>query len=219
MGSWKEFFILEQEKPYFVKLLEYLSTQERLGFSIFPPRNELFNAFVLTPLKSIKVVIIGQDPYFQAGQAHGLAFSVKEGVSIPPSLRNIFKELSATINGFNYPTNGNLTKWAKEGVFLYNAILTVEEGKALSHKNIGWQEFSFNALSYLNAHTTNLIYLQFGATAGELISKLDMRHHHRLVTTHPSPLSASRGFLGSQIFKKCNEKLIALGKTPIDWVL
>lgn len=219
MASWEEFLSSQKQKPYFLELQNYISTQEKSGFLVFPPSKDRFNAFKLAPLNSIKVVILGQDPYFKFGQAHGLAFSVKESVPIPPSLKNIFKELDATIDGFEIPVSGNLTSWAKQGVLLYNPILTVQEGLPLSHKNIGWETFSYNALSYLNQNQSNLIYLQFGLTAGMLISKLDMSGHHLLATTHPSPLSASRGFLGSNIFKECNELLVKLGKSPIDWRL
>ena len=178
----------------------------------------IFNAFNLTPFNDVKVVILGQDPYHNVGQAHGLAFSVPDGIQKPPSLQNIFKELNQDL-GINIPTNGNLEKWAKEGVLLLNASLTVRAHNAASHAKIGWQRFTDAAIRTLSEQKNNLVFILWGNYAIAKENLIDHNKHLILKTVHPSPLSASRGFFGCKHFSKTNEYLIKNGITPIDWNL
>ncbi|MCL1067141.1 uracil-DNA glycosylase [Shewanella olleyana] len=217
MKSWKEFIAVEQSKPYFQELDAFLAKQKQLKKVIFPPTDAIYSAFDLTPLDKVKVVILGQDPYHGAGQAHGLCFSVQDGVKVPPSLVNIYKELYQSINGFEIPQHGNLTQWAQQGVLLLNTVLTVEESKAHSHSKAGWETFTDNVMHYLNAQEEPIIFVLWGAHAIKKGKLIDTSKHQVLTGPHPSPLSAYRGFFGCQHFSKTNQLLSDLGKTPINW--
>ena len=217
MKSWKELIELEQKKPYFQALNNFLADQKQLNKVVFPPSNDVYNAFTLTPLDKVKVVILGQDPYHGAGQAHGLCFSVQPGVKVPPSLVNIYKELQQDIEDFKIPKHGHLTQWAEQGVLLLNTVLTVEESKAHSHSKAGWETFTDNVMQCLNEQEDSIIFVLWGAHAikkGKLISS---SHHQVLTGPHPSPLSAYRGFFGCQHFSKVNQLLIDKGLKPINW--
>ncbi len=185
---------------------------------IYPPMNDIFNAFKYTPYKKVKCVILGQDPYHGEGQAHGLCFSVKEGVTPPPSLVNIFKELKNDL-AIDPPKNGCLTKWAKEGVMLLNTTLTVREGRANSHSKCGWQEFTDEVIKLLSKREEPMVFLLWGANARSKKHFIDCNKHLVLESVHPSPLSAFGGFFGCKHFSKANDFLISNGQTPIDWNL
>ena len=205
----------EFKKPYYANLYkkireEYASTQ------IFPPSDEIFTAFELTPLAEVKVVIIGQDPYHGDGQAHGLCFSVKPDIETPPSLVNIYKELNSDL-GCYIPNNGYLTKWAKQGVLMLNTVLTVRAHQANSHRGIGWEEFTDAAIRILNEQDRPIVYLLWGKPAQMKKTMLNNPKHLILEAPHPSPLSAYRGFFGCQHFSKTNEFLRENGLEPIDW--
>ena len=214
-NDWLEPLTPEFKKPYYAalykKIKEEYSTQQ-----IFPPAEEIFTAFELTPLSEVKVVIIGQDPYHGEGQAHGLCFSVKPDIETPPSLVNIYKELSTDL-GCYIPNNGYLTKWAKQGVLLLNTVLTVRAHQANSHRGIGWEQFTDAAIRILNEQDRPIAYLLWGKPAQMKKSMLNNPKHLILEAPHPSPLSAYRGFFGCQHFSKTNEFLIENGLTPIDW--
>lgn len=214
-NDWLEPLKPEFSKEYY-KNLFYTLKNEYSNNIIYPDSNDIFNAFHLTPLSKVKVVIIGQDPYHEPGQAHGLSFSVKPGVDIPPSLANIYKELHDEM-GTYIPNNGYLEKWAKEGVLLLNTILTVRAHSAMSHCKIGWQEFTDAAIRAVNEQDRPIVYLLWGKPAREKAKMLNNPKHLVLETVHPSPLSAYRGFFGCGHFKKANEFLIENGETPIDW--
>ncbi len=214
-NDWLEPLKPEFSKKYY-KDLFYTLKNEYSNYIIYPDSNDIFNAFHLTPLSKVKVVIIGQDPYHEPGQAHGLSFSVKPGIDIPPSLANIYKELHDEM-GTYIPNNGYLEKWAKEGVLLLNTILTVRAHSAMSHCKIGWQEFTDAAIRAVNEQDRPIVYLLWGKPAREKAKMLNNPKHLVLETVHPSPLSAYRGFFGCGHFKKANEFLIENGETPIDW--
>ena len=214
-NDWLEPLKPEFSKEYY-KDLFYTLKNEYSNYIIYPDSNDIFNAFHLTPLSKVKVVIIGQDPYHESGQAHGLSFSVKPGIDIPPSLANIYKELHDEM-GTYIPNNGYLEKWAKEGVLLLNTILTVRAHSAMSHCKIGWQEFTDAAIRAVNEQDRPIVYLLWGKPAREKAKMLNNPKHLVLETVHPSPLSAYRGFFGCGHFKKANEFLIENGETPIDW--
>ena len=215
--EWKNALSEEFEKPYFKTLweqvLEEYSTNE-----IFPPIEDVFNAFNYTPLSKVKCVIIGQDPYHNVGQAHGLCFSVKPGVAIPPSLVNIYKELHDDI-GFQIPDNGYLEKWAKQGVLMLNTVLTVRAHEANSHKGMGWEKFTDAVIKVLNEQDRPIVYLLWGAPAQKKAAKVDNLKHLLLKAPHPSPLSSYRGFFGCKHFSKANEFLSEKGLEVIDWSL
>ncbi|WP_207532173.1 uracil-DNA glycosylase [Desertivirga arenae] len=213
--SWKELLEDEFEKDYMIKLRSFLKTEKDSGKLIYPPGTLIFNAFNHTPVPDVKVVIIGQDPYHGPKQAHGLSFSVQQNVSIPPSLRNIFKELAADIDGFKPPIHGDLTKWADQGVLLLNAVLTVRAGEAASHQNKGWEQFTDTAISKLAEKREGLIFLLWGKFAQSKANFIDIKKHFILKAPHPSPLA--QGFLGCRHFSKTNEILVQQGKSPIDW--
>lgn len=217
MNDWNTFLEAEKKQPYLQDTLNYISNQRLSGVNIFPAEDDVFNAFQLTPFEQVKVVIIGQDPYHGIGQAHGLAFSVLPNVKTPPSLRNIYKELQHSVAGFVVPEHGCLVEWAKQGVLLLNTVLTVEEGKAHSHKGLGWETFTERVISYLNKEKESLIFLLWGAHAIKKGKNINTEKHRVFTSTHPSPLSAHRGFLGCQHFVKVNETLINNKKTPINW--
>lgn len=216
--SWKELLKEECEKEYFRNILIFLE-KEYKNKTIFPPQDEIFAAINNLPYSKVKVVILGQDPYHGDGQAHGLAFSVKDGVKIPPSLRNIFKELKNEYEDFQITANGNLNPWVKEGILLLNSVLTVEEGNANSHKKIGWEIFTDKIISLLNLSPNPIVFLLWGNSAIQKGSLISNPNHLVLKSVHPSPLSASRGFFGNNHFKDTNSFLKSKNITPINWNL
>lgn len=214
-STWQEQLQPEFEKPYFKTLSNFIKSEFQ-SKEIFPPEPLIFNAFNLCPFNDVKVVIIGQDPYHGQGQAHGLCFSVPTGVKFPPSLRNIFKELNVDIDK-PVLENGELTQWAKQGVFLLNATLTVEAHNAGSHQKKGWEIFTDNAIKLLSDKKENLVFILWGAYAQKKKDLIDQNKHFILESVHPSPLSASRGFFGNHHFSKTNEFLTAKNIEPINW--
>ena len=214
-ASWKEKLRDEFGKEYFVSLTDFVR-KEYASTRVFPPGNLIFNAFNLCPFDRVKVVIIGQDPYHNIGQAHGLCFSVTDGTEFPPSLVNIFKELNRDL-GITVPQSGNLERWARQGVLLLNAILTVRAHHALSHENRGWEKFTDAAINALNRDRENLVFMLWGNYAQNKGASIDTSRHLVLRTVHPSPLSASRGFFGCSHFSRCNEWLTARGVEPVAW--
>lgn len=213
--SWKRHLAPEFEKPYFVNLTNFVREEYGKG-TVYPPGPLIFNAFNLCPFDRVKVVIIGQDPYHGPGQAHGLCFSVNDGIPFPPSLVNIFKEIGSDL-GTPIPTTGNLTRWANQGVLLLNATLTVRAHQAGSHQNHGWEEFTDAAIRVLATERENLVFLLWGAYAQKKGAFIDRNRHLVLASVHPSPLSAYHGFFGNKHFSKTNEYLVAHGKEPIRW--
>lgn len=213
--GWEEVLQSEFEKPYFAKLREWVK-EEYKSKIIYPPAKLIFNAFDSCPFDNVKVVILGQDPYHGPGQAHGLCFSVNDGVPFPPSLQNIFKEIADDLQK-PIPKSGNLTRLANQGVLLLNATLTVQKDKAGSHQNKGWEEFTDAAIRILAEKKTNIVFLLWGSFAGKKETLITPNKHLVLKSAHPSPLSAYRGFLGNKHFSKTNEYLISQGKEPIDW--
>ncbi len=213
--SWKELLINEFNKDYFIKLKQFL-VAEKQKYIIYPKGNQIFNAFNHTPFDDVKVVIIGQDPYHGENQAHGLCFSVPLGVKPPPSLQNIFKEINSDI-GISIPKSSNLEKWAKQGIFMLNATLTVRANEAGSHQNKGWEIFTDNIISILSEKKEGLIFLLWGAYAQAKSTLIDETKHYLLKSVHPSPLSAHRGFLGCKHFSKTNNILKLNNKKKIDW--
>ena len=207
----------EFKKGYFLKIKEFVD-EEYESKTIYPPYGEIFNAFKFTPLSSVKVVILGQDPYHEKGQAHGLAFSTPDGCPIPRSLKNIFKEINNEY-GYPIPESGCLEKWAEQGVFLLNTVLTVEEGNANSHSKCGWQTFTDNVIKLLNSHESPIVFLLWGKQAEKKKELITNPNHRVLITSHPSPFSARRGFLGSNHFRHANEFLKGRDLTEIDWKL
>jgi len=214
-NSWDKKLEGEFDKPYYINLRQFLVDEYKTR-NIFPLMNNIFNALKLTPYEDVKVVILGQDPYHGAGQAHGLSFSVQPGVRIPPSLLNMYKELRNDL-GCYIPNNGYLVPWAEQGVLLLNTVLTVREGEANSHKNKGWENFTDRIISLLNDREKPIIFLLWGSNAKEKIKLITNPTHYILTTVHPSPLSASRGFMGCKHFSKTNEILKSLGEKEIDW--
>lgn len=214
-NDWDEILSDEWGKEYYQRLREFLKA-EYSSRRVYPHMNDIFNALKYTSFENTKVVIIGQDPYHGAGQAHGLCFSVKQGVVPPPSLKNIFKELQSDI-GKPIPSHGELTEWAKQGVLLLNNVLTVREGEPTSHKGMGWETFTDRVISELNKKESPVVFLLWGAHAQKKAEIIDNPIHHKLMSVHPSPLSASRGFLGCKHFSKTNEILIKNGLAPIEW--
>ncbi|XDD54961.1 uracil-DNA glycosylase [Leptospira sp. WS4.C2] len=213
--GWKEVLQSEFEKPYFSALREWVR-EEYKSTVVYPPAKLIFNAFDSCPFDKVKVVILGQDPYHGPGQAHGLCFSVNDGVPFPPSLQNIFKEIADDLKK-PIPKTGNLTYLANQGVLLLNATLTVQKDKAGSHQNKGWEEFTDAAIRILAEKKSNLVFLLWGSFAGKKESLIPPNKHLVLKSAHPSPLSAYRGFLGNKHFSKTNEYLISQGKEPVDW--
>lgn len=216
--TWHDVLAEEKEKPYFVETLKAVANERAAGVTVYPPQKDVFNAFRLTELGDIKVVILGQDPYHGPNQAHGLAFSVLPGVATPPSLLNMYKELEKDIAGFTRPQHGFLESWATQGVMLLNTVLTVEASKAHSHARFGWETFTDNVISAINQHREGVIFLLWGSHAQKKGSIIDTQRHHVLKAPHPSPLSAHRGFFGSKHFSQANALLSQSGQTPIDWM-
>jgi len=215
--SWNDFLQSEQQKAYYQVLVDFLNNEQKTGKEIYPEASLYFNALQLTPLENIKVVILGQDPYHGEGQAHGLSFSVPDGVKIPPSLRNIYKEIAASVDDFVVPESGDLTHWAEQGVLLLNAVLTVEKSNAGSHAKKGWETFTDHVIEHINEHQSNVIFLLWGSYAHKKGGLIDTEKHKVLTSTHPSPLSAYRGFLGCGHFSQVNEILATLHKDKIHW--
>lgn len=216
-NDWAEKLEDEFDKPYFQKLRAFLK-EEYANETIYPEVDDIFNAFHYTSFENVKVVILGQDPYHGIGQAHGLSFSVKPDVTIPPSLRNIFKELHNDI-GCQKPNNGYLVKWAEEGVLLLNNVLTVRNGQAHAHKGMGWETFTDSVIELFNEKTTPIVYILWGGAAQKKQALIDTTLHYLVKAPHPSPLSAYKGFFGSKPFSTTNQYLKALGKKKIDWEL
>ena len=215
-NDWEEKLKPEYKKSYYKKLYETVNAEYASGRQIFPPAEDIFNAFHLTPLKDVKCVIIGQDPYHNDGQAHGLCFSVKPDVEIPPSLVNIYKELEADL-GCKIPNNGYLVKWAQQGVLMLNSVLTVRAHQANSHQGIGWEQFTDAVIDILNREDRPIVFLLWGKPAQNKAAKLNNPNHLILKAPHPSPLSAYRGFFGCKHFSKANAFLVEHGLEPIDW--
>ena len=215
--SWKQALQSEFEKPYFAALARYLHQEKALGKTIYPPGREIFKAFELTPLDKVKAVILGQDPYHGYGQAMGLSFSVPDNVPAPPSLKNIFKEIEDDL-GIRMSGKTNLEPWARQGVLLLNAILTVEAGMAASHSKIGWEPFTDAVISCLSENCNGIVFLLWGNFARSKKALIDTSRHYVLEAAHPSPL-ARGAFFGCRHFSKTNEILVSEGKTPINWQL
>jgi uracil-DNA glycosylase len=215
--SWRAVLADELRAPHFVKLTEFVAA-ERRKHTVFPPEGDVFNAFRYTPFEAVKAVIIGQDPYHDDGQAHGLAFSVRPGVRPPPSLVNIFKELQSDV-GCGKPKTGCLEPWARRGVLLLNAVLTVRAHQPNSHKGKGWERFTDAAIAAVGNRPDPAVFLLWGAPAQKKRALIDEGRHAVVAAPHPSPLSAKRGFFGSRPFSKANAALEAAGREPIDWCL
>ena len=213
--SWKTRLAGEFEKDYFVKLTDFVRQEYRQA-TVYPSGPNIFNAFAHCPFDRVKVVIIGQDPYHEPGQAHGLCFSVQDGTPFPPSLQNIFKEITEDL-GRPRPTSGDLTRWADQGVLLLNATLTVRAHRAGSHQGHGWETFTDAVIRCLNAERQHLVYMLWGAYAQKKGASIDTSRNLVLTSPHPSPLSAHRGFFGNRHFSRANDYLVALGESPIDW--
>jgi uracil-DNA glycosylase len=214
--SWKARLQDEFGQPYMASLRQFLLERKRAGAVVYPPGNLIFNALDSTPFDRVRVVILGQDPYHGPGQAHGLCFSVREGVDLPPSLRNIYQELADDL-GYRPPESGNLQHWAEQGVLLLNAVLTVERGRAGAHQGKGWERFTDRVVAELNAHRNALVFMLWGSYAIKKGAAIDRERHLVLTAPHPSPLSAHRGFFGCRHFSKANAWLERHGEQPIDW--
>ena len=215
--SWKNALADEFGKPYFESLVRFLHKEKAEGQKIYPPGSQIFRAFELTPVRNLKVVILGQDPYHGSGQAHGLSFSVSAGVPAPPSLKNIFKEIESDL-GVKMSGYPDLEKWARQGVLLLNAVLTVRAGVAASHSKIGWEEFTDAVIRYISDNCEGVVFLLWGNFARSKSALIDRSRHHVLEAAHPSPL-ARGAFFGCRHFSQANSLLTAQGKAPIDWVL
>lgn len=217
-ASWKEVLQQEFSKPYFLQIVNFIKTEKAAGKTIYPPGQLIFNAFNTTPFDRVKVVILGQDPYHGPGQAHGLSFSVPRGITPPPSLNNIFKEMQVDI-GVSPPNHGNLTHWAEQGVLLLNASLTVRANEPMSHANIGWAIFTDTVISKISTLKKQVVFILWGKFAQEKQALIDETRHHLLKSAHPSPFSADKGFFGCRHFSKTNAYLVKEGIDPIDWKL
>jgi len=221
-ADWQQHFQAEFEQGYMNALAKFLEVEEVCGQTVYPPKPYIFNAFKQTPFKNIKVVIVGQDPYHGAGQAHGLSFSVPDGMNTPPSLKNIYKEISRD-TGMNIPMYGNLETWAKQGVLLLNASLTVREGQANSHSKKGWLTFTNSCIEKINRDHEGVVFLAWGRFAHDVCANIDLNKHCVIKTSHPSPLGATKSgkefvaFMGSGCFTQVNNELKRLGKAPIQW--
>jgi uracil-DNA glycosylase len=217
-ASWQRMIGAEFDKPYMQSLKDFLKREKAAGKTIFPPSPLIFNAFQHTPFDKVRVVIIGQDPYHGEGQAHGLSFSVPSGVALPPSLQNIFKEIEQDL-GIKMSGSGDLSPWAEQGVLLLNATLTVEMANAGAHQKRGWEEFTDAAIAALNMHRQGLVFVLWGSYAQKKGAIIDRQRHLVLSSTHPSPLSAHRGFFGNHQFSQINAYLLQHGQVPINWQL
>ena len=217
MKTWTDVIGKEKTQSYFQHILQQVHAARLAGKIVYPPQEEVFNAFKLTPFENIRAVILGQDPYHGPNQAHGLAFSVKPGVATPPSLLNIYKELGTDIAGFQMPNHGYLVKWAEQGVLLLNTVLTVEHGLAHSHANLGWETFTDRVIAAVNTHRQNVVFLLWGSHAQKKGQFIDRTRHLVLTAAHPSPLSAYRGFFGCRHFSHTNAYLRQHDMSEIDW--
>ena len=217
--TWHDVIGPEKEKPYFHQIMSQVAQQRAAGKIVYPPQEDIFNAFRFTPFDNVNVVILGQDPYHGPNQAHGLSFSVRPGVPAPPSLVNMYKELEKEYPDFKRPNHGYLESWAKQGVLLLNTVLTVEKGQAHSHANYGWEIFTDAVIEQINQRRDGVIFLLRGAHAQKKGRFIDTNKHVILKAPHPSPLSAHRGFLGCGHFKQANDILQQQGRTPINWHL
>lgn len=218
-ASWLAFLQDEFEKDYMKSLKAFLVEEKKSGKIIYPKSKDIFNAFELTPFDKVKVVILGQDPYHGAGQAHGLSFSVENGVKFPPSLQNIYKELVTDIQGFKIPNHGNLSNWAKQGVLMLNASLTVRANEAGSHQKQGWEIFTDKVIETISQEKENVVFILWGKFAQAKETLIDTKKHVIIKSAHPSPFSAYAGFFGSKSFSKTNKILKDLVKEEIDWGL
>ena len=215
--TWKDALAGEFEKPYFASLVRFLREEKAAGKNVFPPGSQIFRAFELTPLPQVRVVILGQDPYHGPGQAHGLSFSVPENMPAPPSLKNIFKEIESDL-GVRMSGYPNLEKWARQGVMLLNAVLTVRSGEAASHSKIGWEEFTDAVIRYISDNCEGVVFMLWGNFARSKRDLIDRSRHFVLEAAHPSPL-ARGAFFGSRHFSQANNILVSRGQKPIDWQL
>src|SRR6201992_2031192 len=215
--SWLNVLHDEFEKPYMAALRIFLKSEVAAGYKTYPKNGDIFNAFNTTPFDKVKVVILGQDPYHGEYQAHGLSFSVKKGVAIPRSLQNIYKELLTDVPGFAIPMHGELTEWAKQGVLLLNATLTVRANTAGSHQKQGWEEFTDQVIKTISDKKEGIVFILWGSYAQAKAELIDQKKHFIIKSPHPSPFSADRGFFGSKPFSKTNEILKKEGKEPVDW--
>lgn len=207
----------ELKKPYMNELKSFLLDEKQKGFTFYPKNQDIFNAFNYTPFDKVKVVILGQDPYHGQGQAHGLSFSVQKGIAVPPSLKNIYKELADEFTGYQIPNHGDLSSWAAQGVLLLNATLTVRAQTPGSHQKRGWETFTDHVIAELSKHREGLVFILWGRYAQQKEALIDTNKHHVLKSAHPSPFSAYNGFFGSKPFSKTNEILEKQGLTPINW--
>ena len=219
MLDWQQVLGAEKQQPYFQRILAAIKQARASGQVIYPPDSEVFNAFKLTSFADLKVVLLGQDPYHGPNQAHGLAFSVRPGVAIPPSLRNMYKELALEYEDFKAPSHGCLTFWAEQGVLLLNTALTVVANQANSHRDLGWQQFTDQVIAAVSQHADHVVFMLWGANAGRKAQLIDANKHTVLTAPHPSPLSAHRGFIGCNHFRQANTALQAHGQTTINWQL
>ncbi|XXQ69325.1 uracil-DNA glycosylase [Neisseriaceae bacterium B1] len=217
MQTWQDALSAEKEQPYFQNLLARIKAERAAGDTIYPPAKDVFNAFKFTEFDQVRVVILGQDPYHNVGQAHGLAFSVQPEIAIPPSLLNMYKELADDIPNFHIPQHGNLNHWAEQGVLLLNTVLTVRAHQAHSHANYGWETFTDKVIEQLNQHREHVVFLLWGSHAQKKGAKINRDKHLVLTAPHPSPLSAYRGFFGCQHFSQTNDYLVKHGFAAIDW--
>ncbi|AFH92530.1 TPA: uracil-DNA glycosylase [Providencia stuartii] len=215
--TWHDVIGSEKTQAYFKDTLAYVANERQKGKIIYPPQQDVFNAFRYTELADVKVVILGQDPYHGPGQAHGLSFSVLPGIKPPPSLVNMYKELENDIPGFKRPNHGYLLSWAQQGVLLLNTVLTVEQGNAHSHAHLGWETFTDKVIAAINEHREGVVFLLWGSHAQKKGRIIDTKRHHVLKAPHPSPLSAHRGFLGCGHFSQTNQLLQQQGLEAIDW--
>jgi uracil-DNA glycosylase len=216
--GWAKVLKPEFEKPYFEGIVKFLKEEKAAGKIIYPPGPEIFNAFTLTPFEHVKAVLIGQDPYHGPGQAHGLCFSVRKGVTVPPSLVNMYKELKADLD-INPPGHGFLQQWAEQGLLMLNASLTVEAGKPMSHSKIGWEQFTDAVIRTISEEKEGIVFLLWGKFAQQKEALIDTSKHFVLKAAHPSPFSATAGFFGSRPFSQTNKLLKQQGKEPINWQL
>ena len=217
MQTWHEALGEEKAQPYFQHIIDSVKREREAGQIVYPPEQDVFNAFKATEFDRVKVVILGQDPYHGAGQAHGLAFSVQQGIAVPPSLQNIYKELAQDIAGFQIPPHGCLQRWAEQGVLLLNTVLTVRASQAHSHAALGWETFTDQVIRQLNRHREHLVFMLWGSHAQKKGAFIDRSRHLVLTAPHPSPLSAYRGFFGCRHFSQANAYLEAHGSGGIDW--
>jgi uracil-DNA glycosylase len=219
MTTWADILGQEKQQSYFQQMMQFVESQRAAGKTIYPPREDVFNAFNLTELDKVNVVILGQDPYHGPNQAHGLCFSVLPSVKIPPSLVNMYKELATDISGFTVPQHGFLESWAEQGVLLLNTVLTVEQAQAHSHAKIGWERFTDTVIQQLSEHCNGLVFLLWGSHAQKKGQVIDKQKHYVLSAPHPSPLSAYRGFFGCKHFSQANNILEQQSKSLINWQL